>query len=550
MNRIKQLDICRKCVHHKTDTIEGTICTLTNRRADFEDECANFEMSSTTKHQKTSEKKIKRAMGLVAYKVDEILIEGLSENEIFVLAYHTLNELDWDIQTLSESHITAHTKFSRSSWGEIIHIHVYVGSIIINSHCTGTQLIDWGKNRKNIDAFSSMFEKITTEIDENIDIEEEYIELSKEFVNDEDDELNQYTSSENTGKFSFLSLLKPAQGYFITPILIYTNILIFVVMAISGVHILNPTTDNLLAWGANFRPMTMDGEWWRLISSTFLHIGTFHLLMNMYALFYIGLLLEPHLGKTRFLSAYFLSGIAGSVASIYWNELTISAGASGAIFGMYGVFLAMLTTNLIEKAERQKLLISISVFVLYNLVNGLKPGIDNAAHIGGLLSGILIGYALYPSLVKPQKQLKFITIGLLMGLIFLSSFFILKNTTNDIGKYTKDMELVAKLENKALGVYRLPQGASEEQILTEIETNGLESWNAIKKILENMDKYELPDMLISKMEVLKKYCEVRIKSYETLYRSVSENTTKYDEELEQYNIEIQQLLNEANQQDE
>ncbi len=107
-------------------------------------------------------------------------------------------------------------------------------------------------------------------------------------------------------------------------------------MILTGVDIMVPDTESLIAWGANFRPITLAGEWWRLLTSCFLHIGIIHLLMNLYALMYIGIQLEPHLGKTRFLAAYLLTGIAGSANSLYWHEFTVSAGASGAIFGMYG----------------------------------------------------------------------------------------------------------------------------------------------------------------------------------------------------------------------
>ena len=123
-----------------------------------------------------------------------------------------------------------------------------------------------------------------------------------------------------------------------------------------------------------------------MITNCFLHIGILHLAFKMYALIFIGVLLEPYLGKLRFAVAYLLTGVFASVASLYWHDHTVSAGASGAIFGMYGVFLAMLTTNLIPKSVRKGLLASIGLFVAYNLLYGLKGwGIDaNAAHIGGL----------------------------------------------------------------------------------------------------------------------------------------------------------------------
>src|SRR5690606_29451613 len=103
---------------------------------------------------------------------------------------------------------------------------------------------------------------------------------------------------------SLLSIFIPNESHFFTPILIYANLLIFILMTVSGVHFLEPNNESLLNWGANYKPFTLDGQWWRLLSSCFIHIGVFHLAMNMYALIYIGLLLEPHLGKTRFLMAY------------------------------------------------------------------------------------------------------------------------------------------------------------------------------------------------------------------------------------------------------
>ncbi len=141
-----------------------------------------------------------------------------------------------------------------------------------------------------------------------------------------------------------LAVFKPAKDYFITPIILNINLFIFLLMAMMGVSMVQPDSGSLLTWGANYGPLTLAGEWWRLISSCFLHIGVVHLLMNMYAFLLIGAQLEPRLGKLRFSVAYLLTGIIASGTSLWWHRHTISAGASGAIFGMYGVFLAMLTT--------------------------------------------------------------------------------------------------------------------------------------------------------------------------------------------------------------
>ena len=113
-------------------------------------------------------------------------------------------------------------------------------------------------------------------------------------------------------------------------------------------------------------------------------------------MFSVSIYLEPMLGKTRFLTAYICTGLLASLVStiVLKEKYTTAAGASGAVFGMYGVFLALLTTNIIPRHVRNTMLQSTLIFVAFNVFYGFKPGsgIDNAAHLGGLISGMLIGY--------------------------------------------------------------------------------------------------------------------------------------------------------------
>jgi rhomboid protease GluP len=549
MDRTKQLEYCKKCTKQKFDLRQGIICSLTNQKADFESECEHFEIDKakivTETEKQKSEKKSKVSFGFSPKQIDNLPISDLNKKQLFVLAFEAVKKLNWNVGFLSESGFIAYTKFSMSSWSEEVQIKIEVGNINVKSECTGSQIVDWGKNRKNIDSFFESFKKTREDID-NINIEEKYYELSKDFISAEEDIINPPLNKKEKVSGLF-SLITPTEGYFVTPIIVILNILVFAAMAISGVHLLMPSNESLLLWGANFRPVTIEGEWWRLFTSTFLHIGIFHLLMNMYALVYIGLLLEPYLGKARFLSAYLIAGISGSVASIFWNDLTISAGASGAIFGMYGVFVALLTTKLIEKSARKSLLISIGVFVFYNLANGLKGGIDNAAHIGGLLSGLVVGYSFYPSLIKPDRILKPLTIGILAIVFSIGSFGIVKNISSDIGKYDKDMQLFVQLEQKALGLFRLPQTSTDEQILFEIENNGIKNWEESLKLIEKVDTYDLPDALHLRNAQLKEYCQLRIKSYKTIQKAIIEGTNKYDNEINGFNIEIEKIINELSQ---
>jgi len=197
-----------------------------------------------------------------------------------------------------------------------------------------------------------------------------------------------------------LTLLTPREGYYITPILIYSNVGIYLMMVIAGLGFISFRGDALLAWGANYGPWTKNGEWWRLLTSTFLHGGLIHVLANMYGLLFIGILLEPVLGHARFLVAYLVTGLVGSIASIWWYEATVSVGASGAIFGVYGLFLGLLLAKVFSAEFGKAFLASTVVFIGFNLIMGFTGGIDNAAHIGGLLSGFIIGLILAPGLKR------------------------------------------------------------------------------------------------------------------------------------------------------
>lgn len=208
--------------------------------------------------------------------------------------------------------------------------------------------------------------------------------------------------------FNWWEVFVPGKVLLFTPLLFWLNVLPFVTMVIAGAHILEPSSETLIAWGANYTPLTLGGQGWRLLSSVFLHIGVEHLLANMTALIFIGIVVEPVVGKGRFLLSYLVAGIMGSIFSLWWHTVTLSAGASGAIFGMYGLYLALLTTQLIDKQWRKRSLLLFALYIVYSLAGGLQGHIDNAAHIGGLLAGIFMGYLYYPYLKsannKKQKQ--------------------------------------------------------------------------------------------------------------------------------------------------
>lgn len=161
----------------------------------------------------------------------------------------------------------------------------------------------------------------------------------------------------------------------------------------------------MAAFGANYGPYTLSGEWWRLFTYMFLHGGLIHIAFNMWCLWDLGALAESLYGRWTFAAIYFLTGIAAGVASVGWNPLSLSIGASGAIFGIAGALAASfyLGEFSMPRIAIQGTLRSLIFFIVFNVAFGsMFAGVDNAAHIGGLVSGLILGALI--AKVAPQSD--------------------------------------------------------------------------------------------------------------------------------------------------
>ncbi len=315
--------------------------------------------------------------------VENVPLHQKDLNQSLAVAHKAVARLGWVVVVANDNSLICQTAAQGYYLGEIVTINVSRGNATISSRPVNEYYWDDTQNQKNIAQFAAAVAAIVAE-------------------QEKADRNLQPMHREPYGA------LVPSKSYQVTPYLVYANALVYVAMVVAGISPLHPTAQQLFVWGGNFRPAVADGEWWRLITYMFLHGGAMHLLMNTFALLYIGMYLEPLLGKLRFASAYLLTGICAGLLSIVMHGYSVGVGASGAIFGMYGVFLSMLTTNHIQKTLRKTMLRSILFFVVLNLLYGLQGNTDNAAHIGGLLSGIIIGYAYFPGISKragTSKQL-------------------------------------------------------------------------------------------------------------------------------------------------
>ena len=357
---------------------------------------------------------------------DKLHFADLSNTQILILALEASQKLEWNIEGIALREVIFYVPMDMRSQGEEVTFTIEEGNsgeISVRSQCASVQLVDYGKNRKNIQKLQETMEEIKSTLTPE-ELAQKANELEEDLTRPLTEE-ERRLQAESEKESSFIHFFIPRKGFIATPVLIDINILVFILMAATGAGILEPSTLALLNWGADFGPLTLTGDWWRAVTCNFVHIGAFHLLMNMYAFIYIGIWLEHLIGTRRMFVSYLLTGLCSAVFSLYMHAETISAGASGSIFGLYGIFLAFLLFHRIERSQRKALLTSILIFVGYNLIYGIRAGVDNAAHIGGLLSGFLLGfiYVFGERMKKPEAGRTVSIIGeLIIFSVFLFSF--------------------------------------------------------------------------------------------------------------------------------
>jgi rhomboid protease GluP len=215
-------------------------------------------------------------------------------------------------------------------------------------------------------------------------------------------------------------LIRATPRFFVTPALIIANVAYFAIAVVHGVSPMQPERQQLLDLGAIYGPLVFDGEWWRLSSANFVHIGFLHLFFNMWCLWSLGNAAERMFGNLTFLLIYLFSGIGGSLASLAWHPSVPSAGASGAVFGIAGALVSMLYFGhiLVPRQVVRKLLSSLAFFVGFNLLLGsVLQCVDNAGHVGGLVVGLGLGAALHrplPSGRRPWQRYLIVPIAVLL----------------------------------------------------------------------------------------------------------------------------------------
>ena len=218
---------------------------------------------------------------------------------------------------------------------------------------------------------------------------------------------------------AFVAELTAAMPHpWVTYTIVAVNAVVFAVMVASGVSPIAPGVEELFAWGADYGPATAGGEWWRIVTCAFLHFGAVHLAANLWCLWVAGPLAERLLGHGVFTSVYLYSAIGGSLASLAWDPTIVSAGASGAVFGTYGALFAcaLRLRRIVPVAMFEHLRASAGVFVLFNVAYGMRgSNIDHAAHLGGLVAGIVGTWVLCRAPAEPTPHSPMLAVDWRMG---------------------------------------------------------------------------------------------------------------------------------------
>lgn len=200
----------------------------------------------------------------------------------------------------------------------------------------------------------------------------------------------------------FLTFFDPRGATPATTTLLLLHLAVFVIMVLYGMNIMSPTAQELLELGGNRRGEVLQGQYWRLVTALFIHSGLSHLIMNLLVLGIAGAFLEELIGEFKLVASFLISGLVASICSIVWYEHTVSVGASGAIAGWCGLILIFTIFKIYPEILRQFTKPFLGFVIGTTVVFGFFDNIDHAAHLGGLISGCIIGLIL---IVLQRKEL-------------------------------------------------------------------------------------------------------------------------------------------------
>jgi len=325
--------------------------------------------------------------------------------------------------------------------------------------------------------------------------------------------------------------------------LIAACVVVFVVKAFRDHSLMGGTLASDVAWGANCGPLTLGGQWWRLLTHQFLHGGIIHLGMNMYVFWIVGRLMERLVGRTALVLIFLLSGIGGGLASIGFHPNVVSVGASGAIFGIIGAMFGLLLHDrqCVPPARLRELRNGIIAFVVLNLIFGLSiAGIDMAAHVGGALTGLVIGLAIVP-LQRPGHHLRCALLAIGGAVAVMLALHFMRAPFDPDQFYHRQDEIIATL--KDLEERQERGDLDAEKFADKVDAEVVTPWRELNKDM-NVIKSWPPDP--QHRAKLLRYLQVRQECYEDLVAAIRTQNPELKDRSEAKGTEASNIAKELN----
>jgi rhomboid protease GluP len=477
-------------------------------------------------------------------------------DKYLIIARQAIENLGWNLSHISETGIIAYTPISFQSYSEEVSIRIVNNFAIVKSECIGIQMWfnDYGKNADNLEKFFHELEYVEFHLK---DIWEESIVKFHDFVETQDKEYFEKAPLTAKNKIkNILYLFYPQKGYLVTPILIVANVLYYIFITVFSFlyaiyferyNVPDIFKDFGKYIGASSKDLVMGGDFWRLITYQFVHWGIFHLFFNMYALVYVGLMVENKLGAKKYLTVYILSGICGGLLSILIHDQGYIGGASGSIFGIFGAFLALLISKTFEKNATKAMLISTTIVCAIMLLNGMRGTVDNTSHIGGLISGFLICFVLINEKIggiEIKKSWRYASVSVftlgfaviiyLLAPVYQSKKFILLE--NEFQENTLDYSKVYKIPNEMPTLYKLKM----------VRTNGIEVWQRNLEIVGRMRELKLDKKEAAIRGDYEKITQKTLLFTRLLYAECKDNEVRFKKEMDSVMTEINKAKKIAN----
>jgi rhomboid protease GluP len=462
--------------------------------------------------------------------------EGLNNWEIFSIVRQACKELEWEYLVVDENLFTATTPTHWTLSEEIIKISVENDQIIFRSRSESLELYEAGRNQKNIEEFLlPRFKKIKSSWKSE--------ELHRTANALRDDTLKQIKSGNRvTGeKVTF-----GPKDHGMTFFLLAVHVLVFTAMAIRGINLIEPSAADIINFGGNVKFNVTGGQWWRLITNIFVHIGILPLLVNLFGLYFMGLMVESILGKLKFLIAYLTTGVLASLISIVWVSEGVGAGATGAIFGMYGVFIAFVTTPYVNKKFSPLWLFGAIAYAAFNIVIGFKGGNDNPSMIGGFIAGLGTGYLFYFFHFKRELARAGgtrISIEVLLLTTLIVYFYLRVHGRNDSLRFEREVMKLNQIEVKAMvQMQHLQSAQSNNEAVSVIRDSALPQWKHFQEEITKTGAYSLSSEYRKKRKLLNEYAGLRVRQTELMYKSIAEGTDKYNGEIDEVSDRIEKII--------